>query len=453
MVAAAAAGTAAGAGTVSAVPAELTAVVRRHFPPAEHEARLSTLQAIKLSKLSDLYRAVDTSWHHVGDRNDSLPSSTHFRGAPCLLNHVIAAKCGRDVQQLFPREALHAIADQLADDLNGEVGGSRQADLATAASVVSPDDQVKEKVSELLQSAEVNSTSDLLRKLRLPYDAAAAHESDTIDSVDCVECNGEDSDADSCFCMRLSRHVNAAHFARVARLDVRLRGDMVFTAPHGVSLKRDLHKDHKAEDFVTLLALRFAEAVKGSHVVWAPTEVIKSVLLDDPDPSNRDPNYLTCEEAQASPFNLVLSRLASQHNCKPGQSRVLHVDLHGRMDPGATARMDPSDCDLGTKALARMGDDKLAARLRDRLRQGLQEFFASWTPKGVEFVVNDNPRFTGDTGESSGRMTMSQQGAALGLASVQMELSHRLRSALAADPAACKRMAAAIESAWRASLK
>ena len=46
------------------------------------------------------------------------------------------------------------------------------------------------------------------------------------------------------------------------------------------------------------------------------------------------------------------------------------------------------------------------------------------------------------------RLTMSQQGVALGLTSVQIELSLRLRRALKEDPAALKGFARAVTGAW-----
>jgi len=62
------------------------------------------------------------------------------------------------------------------------------------------------------------------------------------------------------------------------------------------------------------------------------------------------------------------------------------------------------------------------------------------------FLLSDNPVLTGM--RTDGRMTMSQQGVALGMTSVQIELSLRLRRALKEDPTALRAFALAITRAW-----
>jgi hypothetical protein len=67
---------------------------------------------------------------------------------------------------------------------------------------------------------------------------------------------------------------------------------MLFTAPHGLSVRRDGFAHHKPEDYTTRLAKSFAEALGSSAVVWAEGERCKSEFLKMPDRFNLDPNYL-----------------------------------------------------------------------------------------------------------------------------------------------------------------
>ena len=60
--------------------------------------------------------------------------------------------------------------------------------------------------------------------------------------------------------------------------------------------------------------------------------------------------------------------------------------------------------------------------------------------------MNEAPVLTGV--RPDGRLTLSQQGVARGLASVQLELSLRLRRALVADDDAARMFARAVVDAW-----
>ena len=61
-------------------------------------------------------------------------------------------------------------------------------------------------------------------------------------------------------------------------------------------------------------------------------------------------------------------------------------------------------------------------------------------------MVSEDPVLTGMRADS--RMTISQQGVELGLTSVQVELSLRLRRSLKEDPAALRGFTRAITGAW-----
>jgi hypothetical protein len=83
-------------------------------------------------------------------------------------------------------------------------------------------------------------------------------------------------------------------------------GGVLFTAPHGLSLRREGFTHHKPEDYTTRLAKSFAQALGSSAVVWAEGERCKSELLKLPDRFNADPNYLvrgSCSAHSASRFS------------------------------------------------------------------------------------------------------------------------------------------------------
>lgn len=98
-------------------------------------------------------------------------------------------------------------------------------------------------------------------------------------------------------------------------------------------------------------------------------------------------------------------------------------------------------------------DSEVGHALRRALARRIRAFFAEWLtprgrhlPKGETFVVSEDPVLTGM--RADGRMTLSQQGVALGLISVQIELSLRLRRALKEDAEALASFTLAITGAW-----
>ena len=336
---------------------------------------------------------------------------------------------------------------------------------------------------------------------------------------------------------------------------------VLFTAPHGVFLRRDGEGVHKPEEWTTLLATRMADATPGGvSMTWCEAERTRSRLLRRANPANRDPNCVTREEALTHPWGRLLSLHAAgaravavatgvadgdrdgdededededvspldvisearrdgrengseddgecrrgdrasgsetgtttttgkeelddrrrrrwlRQRCRQRGIGTLHVDIHGRRDPAVSAHdIGFSDCDLGLAALIASERRRLASEhhrvdnvedengeddqqetignaLRRALGRRLRTFFASWRqpiggylPEGERFVVSEDPVLTGMRADS--RMTISQQGVELGLTSVQVELSLRLRRSLKEDPAALRGFTRAITGAW-----
>ena len=84
------------------------------------------------------------------------------------------------------------------------------------------------------------------------------------------------------------------------------RGPVSFTAPHGISVRREGCKQHAAESGTTELAIRLCEFFqkRGSSVIWnrktsRPAEA-----------GNLDPNFLRREQFTVSPWHMALEKHA-----------------------------------------------------------------------------------------------------------------------------------------------
>ena len=105
-----------------------------------------------------------------------------------------------------------------------------------------------------------------------------------------------------------------------------------------------------------------------------------------------------------------------------------------------SAEIGDGDCDVGVGALEAVNVE-LADSLGRRSRTGWTGCLARWRRRreargefdSPAYAVNARPVLTGR--RPDGRLTLSQQGCALGLVSVQLELSMRLRRALVGDRA------------------
>ena len=98
-------------------------------------------------------------------------------------------------------------------------------------------------------------------------------------------------------------------------------------------------------------------------------------------------------------------------------------------------RKGEGGCDVGVGACRSISGDAAADALAAILHARLQEALP-------EYVIDPRPRLQG-CWRSVPRYSLTQSTAALGYASVQMELGYTLRRDLARDPALLKRMAAA----------
>jgi len=222
----------------------------------------------------------------------------------------------------------------------------------------------------------------------------------------------------------------------------------IFSAPHGVFLHRAFALK-VPEEWTSFLAEEFARACDGVAIAWSKDERVRSRAARDAVPGRIDPNCCDPASDASHPFGVLLRRHAAAH---PG---ALHVDVHGRRDPEGDALVDigRGDVDVGTGALRGASDDERSRAFAERVRRAvsrrLRAFLATtWggDGDGDGFEVNDDPVLAG--ARADGMHTMSQRGVELGLVSVQLELSLRLRNALRADGDATRGFAHAVLAAW-----
>jgi hypothetical protein len=251
--------------------------------------------------------------------------------------------------------------------------------------------------------------------------------------------------------------------AELAAVAVERHGDarVLFTAPHGVYLRREVvtangpaFETHVPERWTSFIALAFAGAASGSSMTWHRAERERSKATGTFDPGHVDPNCVSADVAGAYNWGVLLRRFADGASFEKRAtddefpaSAWFHVDVHGRRDPEVSRdTLGPGDVDIGTGAL-RADRPELADALGKALGRRLRTFFSSDArPESPAFRVNEDPILRG--ARDDGRMTLSQQGVRLGLASVQLELSLRLRLVLKDDPEMTEGFARAVVGAW-----
>ena len=259
--------------------------------------------------------------------------------------------------------------------------------------------------------------------------------------------------------------------AELAAVAVERHGDarVLFTAPHGVYLRREVvtangpaFETHVPERWTSFIALAFAGAANGSSMTWHRAERERSEATRTFDPGHIDPNCVSTDIAGTYNWGVLLRRFADRASFEnrnlatDGETRAwFHVDVHGRRDPEVSRdTLGPGDVDIGTGAL-RAYRPELADALAEALGRRLRAFFATVGDafptrakrrKGDKaFRVNERPVLRG--ARDDGRMTLSQQSARLGLVSVQLELSLRLRLVLKDDPEKARDFARAVVAA------
>ena len=376
------------------------------------------------------------------------PEFHHHLGGPCVLNALLA-KSGRHPP--LPTAALRDLAAATGgDDVDADV-----EDMHPAASIAVYASTLAERratsaelrgvhardIAERLHKSKLSSPHRIRRLALSGSDGALSAES-RLPEPECVDL-GE-----------------LASIELRGDPDAVLRGEgTAFTAPHGVFLRReklaaddvfeDKFETHHPEGWTTFLACAFAKATGGVAMTWCESERTRSRLFRAPNPALTDPNCVSARTSwrRKSPWTRLLAR-------RPVGSA--HVDVHGRRDPDGgdvSAEIGDGDCDVGVGALEAVNVE-LADSLRTALRDGLDRCLARWRRRreargeldAPAFAVNARPVLTGR--RPDGRLTLSQQGCSLGLVSVQLELSMRLRRALVGDAEATADFAGAIVDAF-----
>lgn len=220
---------------------------------------------------------------------------------------------------------------------------------------------------------------------------------------------------------------------------------LILTAPHSIPLLRDGENPemHKQEDYTGFLANHLAKMCEASSISWSKEEGrrVRADLLDNegwalPDPSNRDPNFLTVEELESNIWHRVLGNMTdvarsggvqrrggefnslngiaestapqssdpqasmpeaiindvvTNHDC----NLVCHFDLHGCMDPEKPPHYYDSDVFLGFGAMEQREADSLGGLFRRIFDQEFWRRNSSWCfdaawRKGVEPAADEN---------------------------------------------------------------
>jgi len=375
------------------------------------------------------------------------PEFHHHLGGPCVLNALLA-KSGR-----HPPLRTAALRDLAAatggDDVDADVEDMHPAaSIAVYASTLAESRATSAElrgvhardIAERLHKSKLSSPH-ALRRLALSGSDGALSATSRLPEPECVDL-GE-----------------LASIELRGDPDAVLRGEgTVFTAPHGVFLRReklakndefeDAFETHHPEGWTTFLACAFAKATGGVAMTWCESERTRSRLFRAPNPALTDPNACLPESwRRKSPWTRLLAR-------RPVGSA--HVDVHGRRDPDGggpvSAEIGDGDCDVGVGALEAVNVE-LADSLGRALKDGLDRCLARWRRRreargefdSPAYAVNARPVLTGR--RPDGRLTLSHQGCSLGLVSVQLELSMRLRRALVGDAQATADFANAIVDA------
>ena len=419
------------------------------------DALLRALHAIDVTSVVQLRAAMSAALHADDDARAGSADGDeryHYRGGPCALNRALVAAghapaLAEELERMWresggaPLESPDAftstlvlMASVLADAMRSRAGTSPE-DATTIT-----DDRAR--LAETLRRLE--GPSDVRRSALFGHLARATG----LDDASCALA-GELASVEITGAFQSDPDPNPHR---------RPRERLLFTAPHGIFVPRQGERAHVPEEWTTLLATSFARATGGVSVTWSQPERARSKLLRQPDPRLQDPNRVEPARALEHAWGIALERLARDASSGSSSTRAcLHVDIHGCRDPSTSAtEIGPGDCDIGAAALE-AADPALGRRLRAAMGRRLRAFLDAWTREDGDrvggegggedtFVVNEDPVLTGR--RPDGMWTLSQQGTALGLASVQIEMSLRLRRGLRRDEAAMAGFARALADAW-----
>ena len=244
----------------------------------------------------------------------------------------------------------------------------------------------------------------------------------------------------------------------------------LFTAPHGVFVPRD-DAAHVPEEWTTHIARTLARHARGFSATWGEPERAYSRLLRraDDEAFADDPNAWRRRRPRRR-LGLAIEHIDAAMRDEEPRRRI--SDRRGR---GCTSTCTGGGIRQGGGSWVRRprrpgarAEEAAPALARERARRSRANCARSsgrggggWGEGGrggggweesdansnaLRFAVNEAPVLTGV--RPDGRLTLSQQGVARGLASVQLELSLRLRRALVADDDAARMFARAVVDAW-----
>lgn len=212
----------------------------------------------------------------------------------------------------------------------------------------------------------------------------------------------------------------------------------LFTATHTLLLKRDGKSVNKKESCTYELVLAFSELCQGVALTWSAEEMRRANSLLEPDPVNRDPNYLQDEEAQDMRTNPWLYGMSMCQILFPDPKLSFHIDIHGMKD------IDECDLCISYASMARHqnwdADEKTAFELNIlQLLDGFYEDFCGVAVNDIQLTNGVVMSLCDDW--NSGRNTLTQVSTNKDLIldgkcfrqAIRLELSLRLRKKLVDD--------------------
>lgn len=220
-----------------------------------------------------------------------------------------------------------------------------------------------------------------------------------------------------------------------------LRGEVLLTAPHSLTLPPLHRKEHLRERGTAQLAVSLAKELQ--KLGFGASAMIWNCFAQE-DAGRLDPNYLQSSSFADSEWHCALHRWV--HPASDSSIRFLHLDIHGKIT-------DDVFLDVGFGAMENLWPQRHQAFV-SAFKCSLAKVFDAtlmqrqvFGPRGNLMTVQIDPRLNGF--RADGFTTMSMQTAMLGIPSVQLELPAMLREQLMKDAALCCLLAHGIAEVYR----
>lgn len=194
---------------------------------------------------------------------------------------------------------------------------------------------------------------------------------------------------------------------------------IIFTAPHGIKLERDLNNNHSIEFFTTFLCRYWAMRTCEISICWSNTAIEFSINNGIPLSGTRDPNFLKITEINQNHWVNKLKEVRNIYDT----NNFFHIDIHGKKD----LIHNNYDLDIGIEPISKYINKNIADKFNTIIYDTLSSVLI---PRG--FFINKKTSFNGLC-SSSDYQTLTQTSVQLGFFGIQLELGYKLRNTLAQD--------------------